>query len=487
MGHILRETLEQEVKLSAPPRFRLPDLPGEPLAPRVFTSTYFDTKDYRLARVGITLRRRVEHGKGLWQLKLPRGVARLELEIPGGPNALPTEFADLLLAFHRHHEFQPIAKLRTHRVGILVQGVNGPLAEVVHDRVVLRDGKRIAGRLDEIELELRGGDAALLEQLEQRLRQAGATDGDHRPKVFHLLGLPFPEQIPRADPTASTIDHLKANLYNQVLALLVHDPGTRFGKDIEELHQMRVAVRRLRAFLRIGRSFFSVDWVTQLRAELEWLGDALGSVRDLDVLLENLHQEVATLSPSDRQIFRRLLARLEADRSKARGTMLETLRSPRYLELTVKFDEMIEAPPLLVSGFSLAELAAREFRKLRRAVNALEASSTDEEWHELRIKAKRARYAAELAEGSVGKLATRFLRQIKKLQDLLGSHQDSSVAESRLRELLHNSRSIKSAFTVGQIVERLRSRRDQLRTQFPDVWRKVKKRGKEAWATGQPT
>ena len=75
-----KETLERELKLAAPDGFELPDLGGEPLERRTFTSTYYDTPDHRLARAGITLRRRVEHGKGLWQLKLPEGTARRELE-----------------------------------------------------------------------------------------------------------------------------------------------------------------------------------------------------------------------------------------------------------------------------------------------------------------------------------------------------------------------------------------------------------------------
>lgn len=85
----LQETLEREVKLTAERGFRLPALPGTPLDARVFTSTYYDTDGRRLAAAGVTLRRRVERGRGVWQLKLPRGAARLELEAPGGPAGPP--------------------------------------------------------------------------------------------------------------------------------------------------------------------------------------------------------------------------------------------------------------------------------------------------------------------------------------------------------------------------------------------------------------
>jgi len=77
--------LERERKLEAREGFELPDLGGEPLEPRVFTSVYYDTADHSLTNAGITLRRRTERGKSVWQLKLPADDGRLELEEPGGP------------------------------------------------------------------------------------------------------------------------------------------------------------------------------------------------------------------------------------------------------------------------------------------------------------------------------------------------------------------------------------------------------------------
>ena len=108
---ILKELLEREVKLRTESGFQLPDYPGRVVPRRVFTSTYFDTKKHALGRLGITLRRRIEQGKTKWQLKLPSGSFRLELEIPGQPSKIPTEFLDLLFALLREEEAMPIAKL----------------------------------------------------------------------------------------------------------------------------------------------------------------------------------------------------------------------------------------------------------------------------------------------------------------------------------------------------------------------------------------
>jgi len=481
--NVFRETVERKFKFSAGPRFRLPTLPGSPLPVQVFTSTYYDTPNYQLAQLGITFRRRVLKGKGLWQLKLPAGLARLELEIPGGSPTPPTPFTDLLFALQRKKDLIPIIKLHTRRTGILVQGLEGPLAEVVLDRVTGRDGNNTVWRSSEIEL--KGGDEPTMSQLSQVLRDAGAQDGDPRPKAFQALNFQFSQPAPSHDSDVSIFDHLGFMLQQQAKNLLLHDPGTRFGKDAEELHQMRVAVRRLRAFLRVARPLLAIDWVNSLRTELAWLGDILGSVRDYDVLLLNLQNEIPTLAVDERNILERLLARLDSQRSVARATMLERLRSHQYLNLLDKLDQVSPIPPLIASDTSLVDLAAKEFQKLFRTAKKLKTQSQDEDWHRIRIHVKRVRYATELVESEVGKKASRFLRQVKNLQDVLGHHQDAAMAEHYLCEILQNSRNMKTAFMIGQIVERLRARRQFDRERFALEWRKVKKRGQEVWTFSQ--
>ena len=103
----MRETLEREIKLAPGEGFVLPELGGERLPTRVFISTYHDTPDLRLARHGVTFRHRVEDGAGLWQLKLPRGAARLELELAGPPARPPAEMVALLPAYLRGRDARP--------------------------------------------------------------------------------------------------------------------------------------------------------------------------------------------------------------------------------------------------------------------------------------------------------------------------------------------------------------------------------------------
>lgn len=476
-----KETLEREIKLGVDRGFVLPQLPGKALPPRVLTSTYYDTDDYRLAQARITLRYRVEAAKGAWQLKLPRDSARLELEFPGDRTGPPKSLMTLLFAQVRGHPLRPIATLRTRRTGIRVGGAHRPLADVVLDSVVALEGRRVVNRLYELEVELVGGDEKALRRIEQVLRAAGAVDGDPRPKVFQLLGLGLTEAHDPVLPSAQTIEHIKAALRTQVQLLLTHDPGTRLGSDPEELHKMRVATRRLRAYLRAAQSLFVPEWVAQIRTETAWLGSALGPVRDLDVLLAYLHKEFATLRPSERRACERLLERLQEQRIAARADLLQALESDRYLLLLERLETAAQAPVVSDTTVSPMNIAGAEFKKLRRAVKKSGLDASDTVLHEIRIKGKRARYAAELAQTSAGTPADRFLFHAKAFQDLLGEHHDAAVTEQRLRTLIRLAHNGMAAVALGRLIERQSARRRGVRQALPKVWRKLKRQGEATW------
>ena len=362
----LRETVERELKLSGGSDFSLAQaLEGEPLESRLFVSTYHDTADHRLAASGVTLRHRVENGKGLWQLKLPHGVARLELEAPGGPVKVPGQLLRLLPAVRGGHELVPVAVLRTRREGLRADG-----AEVVHDSVTVLDGQAVIRTFEELEIELvDGGDERALRRIEKTLRRAGARDGETRPKVMQALDLEYP---PAAEPApgGSAAEVLAAAFKTQYGRLLAHDPGTRLGSDPEDLHQLRVATRRLRAFLRAGRQVLDPEWADALREELGWLGGALGPMRDLDVLLAHLRTEAAGLGGEDAQAAGELLSALEKRRVAARAELAAALDSERYLALLERV-EAAAAPPLAEHDVGLEDIWSGEHHRLRKAVERL--------------------------------------------------------------------------------------------------------------------
>jgi len=113
----VKTTVERELKLGADGSLSIDDLGGEPVEPRTFTSTYYDTGDGLLLRLGIQLRRRLEDGANVWQLKLPREDGRVELEVDGVPGDPPSELAEVLRAALDGRHLRPVATLRTRRSG----------------------------------------------------------------------------------------------------------------------------------------------------------------------------------------------------------------------------------------------------------------------------------------------------------------------------------------------------------------------------------
>jgi CHAD domain-containing protein len=453
-------TLEYERKLQAPEGFELPQLGGSPLEARLFTSVYYDVPSRSLTNAGITLRRRTEHGKSVWQLKLPQADARLELEQPGGPVGPPDELGTLLYAHLRGQRVEPIAELRTRRRGELVER-GGSTAEVTVDEVAVMEERRVSHSFVEVEIELLSGDPGRLDKIVKEVARAGASPTNGTPKVFQALGIELPATELPADPFEALRTHLRA----QLREILSHDPGTRLGTDPESLHDMRVAVRRSRALFRAGRALIASD-TDALNAELQWLGEVLGAVRDLDVLLARLRAEAAELGGDDEKAGARLLRTLSRQRTRSRAALLSALGSDRYLGLLDRFAAELDELQPTGADVSLATLARRELKQLRKAVGALPESPHDEELHHLRKLGKRARYAAELAGNR------KVTQAAKQFQDVLGEHQDATVAEGRLRALSATATSAE-ALAAGRLIERERARQAHGRAAWPSAWRKL--------------
>jgi CHAD domain-containing protein len=475
-----RQTLERELKLDVDSNFTLPPLAGKPLESRVFTSAYFDTESGRLLRAGITLRRRVENGKGVWQLKLPRASGRLELESAGGPAAPPVELARLLVAVRRGQTLIPVGRMRTRRTGFCVEQEGRAVADVALDRVSVLDGRRVASTFCELEVELLDGvPTGALAPIGEMLRWAGARASDGRPKLRRVLDVE--QSAPHPSSTDPPAAQVQAALAAHLQAALSHDPGVRLGDDPEDVHQLRVATRRLRAVLRAVRPLVPSERAEPLRGELGWLGSQLGPVRDLDVLIEGLTAAAGALTPDEHRAFRRLLRQFDAERAAAREALLDALASERYFALLDTLENAAAAPFVLSTDVRLPDLAAAAFAKLRKTARALGDEPSDAELHRVRIRGKRARYTAELAEAAAGKPATRFIAAAKTFQDVIGEHQDAVVAEQQLKKLAANSRGI-GVFAAGRLAERERARQQATRKAFAKAWAKLERSGRRAWS-----
>jgi CHAD domain-containing protein len=267
-------------------------------------------------------------------------------------------------------------------------------------------------------------------------------------------------------------DELQRALKGYRDELLAREPGVRLGADPEEVHKQRVATRRFRSLLRSARPVLEDPIrAERLRDELRWLGGLLGEIRDRDVLIDYLVAELATLEEA--AAFGAVLELLDGERDEAREQLIGALDGPRYATLLAELERL----PGLKEGGGLGRVAADDYRRLRKAARRLDAKATDEELHRLRIRAKRARYAAE----AVG-AKKQFVDRAKDLQDVLGEHQDAVVAEERIRDLLARVRGTgRTALAAGRLIERQRLRRANARRAWPKAWKRLERAGNAEW------
>ena len=480
-SHTISSTVGRELKLNIDSKFRLPPIAGSPLPRRVLTSTYYDTASYDLALARITLRDRVERGTRTWQLKIPLGRDRQEIELADGQPGPPAALRDLLTLFAGQRELTPVATLRVWRTGLRVHCGRLDAADIVFDRVsVVKDG-HVIRQFRELKIEPLHGDEDSLREVEHQLRRTGAADHDGQPTLFRALSLPAPAPDVPPAPDAPVADHVKWALTQHVRWLIAHDPGARLGTKPESLHQMRVATRRLRAVLRAARPILVPDWATSLQQELKWLSELLGPARDLDVLIAHFTEDAAGLDARERKQLKGFITSLQTRREQLQPVLLRELQSTRYLELVQRLQQTALELPVVESSLTVRDRAKQEFGKLRKALHRLDHPPTDASLHRLRIKVKRARYTAELAEPSVGKAATAFIKRARALQDLLGTHQDAVQAESHLRHFANASTSVRAGFVAGRIVERQHARRALALEKLPKLWRRLFKQGKQTW------
>jgi CHAD domain-containing protein len=496
---------ERETKLEVAPEFTLPELANgdggvvaKPGSEQRLRTTYYDTPDMRLARWGCNLRYR--RGEG-WTVKLPSGkdgplLVRDEHVFKGRASRPPKDAVELLRAYVRDAELEPVATLRTRRRPVELLDRSGQrLGELADDQVEVLDGRQVMRRFRQIELELapEAPDDALDGAVE-RLRGAGAEPAKVGSKYLRALGdqdLVAPEVVlSEPGPDTSAVELLRHDLGAAVLRLFRHEPGVRLGEDPEAVHKARVATRRLRSSLRSFQAVLEPGWTARLRAETKRLSDRLGAVRDADVLLARLERHAGELEEPDAQGVERLLKPLHGERDAARSRLLAAMGEGRYTRLLEDLLSAASAPAVLDPGQPAAEalvpLVAKTWRKLRKEVGRAgnhPSDGSDAHLHKIRIRAKRCRYAAEAVVPLVGKPAAQFAAAVEEVQELLGEHHDAVVAEAWLRQA---SGGIgvgkrKKARVAGQLIAMERADAERLRARWPATWDQLDRKKLRAW------
>ncbi|WP_432836052.1 CHAD domain-containing protein [Dactylosporangium sp. CA-092794] len=503
--------LEEERKYLVDEGFTMPDLSAagrvSAREPVTLRATYYDTPERLLTRHGVALRyRRHDTPAKVWTVKLPstRAGVRHEYSRPSaGAGVVPPELLDLVTAYRRGRALGPAAVLRTVRTVYDVAAKDGTLlAEVADDVVSVLDGRRVTLRFREIEVERVAGEPRVLDRIERLLLRAGASTGDFVPKHVRAMGeldaavLVAPE-APRRKARAG--DVVTDAIRRDVARIFRHDPFARLRETMPNgdtpVHQMRVGTRRLRSDLQTFQALLDPEWTARLRAELSWLAAALGGARDVEVLRERLHRTAAAdpLMPPDPAAVARIDAALAAREEAALRTMDAALRSRRYVRLLDALVGAVRAPQLSPLARERADavlpgIVRKPWRRLAfggggmPGAGELTPDLPDDEWHEVRKRAKRARYAADAVSPIVGPDAVLLAKAIARAQGVLGEHQDAAIAaDAWLAAAAAKPADHALAVTAGRLYERERAAVTRARAEFPAVWESVLEEKNIAW------
>lgn len=418
---------------------------------------YVDTADLTLIRAGYSLRRREGGADEGWHLKFPRNDdSRIELAAPLSagrsvarvPRALRVHVEEVL----RLDALIPVARLVTDRTERDIRDVeNDTVAAVLADDHVTSTA--ISGLSDawrEIEVELVDGSSADLEAIEAQLLAAGLTRSTSSSKIARALGLERDdggetdeagEQLGRLTAGEVVMRHIR----RQIGVLQGREGDVR--RDVPgAVHKARVATRRLRSSLRTFRSLLDSDVTDPFAVEVRWLAEMLGGPRDAEVLRARIIGDLDALSPDQivGNVRERLGGRLATNHRGAHEVLVHALDSERMAVLMESAALILRHPPLS----PCAALPAREelgwlIEKAERRVELARAAAADEHeetrrlhlLHEVRKKAKAARYAHEALDAIPGSGSPPMTERWERITESLGEFQDTVVVRAWLSEM----------------------------------------------------
>lgn len=433
-----------------------------PREPQELITTYYDSADLRLLRWGCTLRYRLGEG---WLIKLPvlddgTALTRDEVPVDGAADAPPAQALTIVRPFTRARPVLPLVRLETNRQSTDVTDAQGrALAEISEDAVTAYAGGALAKQFHEVEVELRPDvSEEVVRDVVTRLQAAGATVPIHVPKLRRAIeadAAATPEvAVPQLGAHATAVDVIRSAFAEATRRLVLALPGVVMDEDPEAVHQARVATRRLRSNLRTFGSLLDEAWRRALGDELRWLAGLMQPIRDADVMLETLETAARTLDPS-RTTPEFVVAKLLIERQEAREELLAMLQSERTDQLLDRVVAASVSPQVRDEAQAMAprelrSLARRAESRLSRAASRVDAATSADELHRIRIAAKRARYAAEAVQRYGGKPVKRLARRLAALQDFLGDYNDAVVAAEWLRSRPMTDPA--AAFQAGELV-----------------------------------
>ncbi len=465
------------------PTFRLRQLALRPVTETVvdrFHSIHWDSADLRLARweAGLRYRRGRSWRATLASYSVAGVTHRVEMDFDGPQDTPPPEAVRLLDGYLRGEPLQPVGVVRhlesRRRMGDVC------LVHQVVSRIENRHAVLGARRLS-----LRGAAEPGERRLLAALRRAGVVETSSLPLFSELFGeAAQPEWRADSLGAASSVAAVVSGALRDFTARLIRNqPLVLEGSDPEGVHQARVACRRLGSALQTFATVVDTGWSEPLRADLTSLTDALGAVRDTEVLLMRLRGSAARVPGLDAATAERLLAQLETQRTDAREALLRRVSSDEH---RAHLERLIAAAgkPWVLADTSehpaveiLSPLVEASWRKLRRQVGRVGAQPDDKGLHRIRILAKRCRYAVLALAPVAGEAPARTGVILGELQDALGEQHDAVVAG----EWLRRAADPETSFVAGILYARERELAEKGRAAWRGPWRSLVKKERWRW------
>ena len=426
---------------------------------RTLDNTYFDTAGAGLRLFGITLRRRVGGSETGWQLKVPSGTARTEMQSDSAMQTLPPALEKGVEGLLAGENLDAVAMIKTTRTAYQLLNADSDLVmEIADDQVESGppDGESMLHSWREIEVELGpAGKKKDLKRARKLLHAAGASSSTTRTKLDRALGMALPGGQPATVEAATVGELVAAYVAAQCEVIAGNDVGMRTGEPA--VHKTRVAARRLRSTLRMFADVCDPAPAEELDHELSWYADLLGQVRDRDILSSRLTKQIAELPPVHIRgpVEAAITKALAAEREEALDRLQEAMRTPRYQHLVQLLRAWRAAPPVTDAAGKKAKAAVKYVDKAKKKADKRLRKADDdiEQLHRARKAMKRARYAAELVEPADSDMKA-IAREAERMQTLLGEHQDAVVCAEFLARISSSAdgQSEESAFTYGVLM-----------------------------------
>jgi CHAD domain-containing protein len=311
-----------------------------------------------------------------------------------------------------------------------------------------------------------------------------------------------PQTQPEPAPAPSLTDTLQAHvlpiestdlmaeagrkaLLNDFIKTLAHEAGSRAGEDPEEVHDMRVGMRRMRSTLRLLGAYYKTKTVDPYLVEMRKLAEALGVVRDLDVMIAELQAYQAKLDETGKADLQPALDQLDKERTKARKDLIRLLDKGAYRDFIKDFSAFLTKPGKGALPVDVDDIHPYQVRHLLpellyqhlAEVKAYDSALTDADGvtlHALRIEFKRLRYAVTIFSDVLGGSINDFITELKTIQDHLGKIADIRAAKDRLKSITDDLDKDKQAQTIAalqQYVDHLDQEQKALQDSFAEVWK----------------